>query len=247
MENMAKAVLMDAPISKKQSVEICSLLRGKTTEKAKAILQNVIDMKEAVPYKFGNDLDTNNYGKCIDSVEYYMARGVDANVLAQILATKARWHLVICQKWGEGSNWSTIKNEILQMGKFPSCVWHNESLSESQKKAMAINLNDPEKLQEFIERRIGLPIHYFEMTKTVSKTVKRGEVIPLPFIADMMINYAKEKIVEPNSSADKGKIVDRAVKVYLACTECLKEVRYSEIDQRDAMRQAILSWCDSRV
>jgi large subunit ribosomal protein L22 len=37
-------------ISTKQSVEICRLLRNKSTEKAKAILERVIEKKQAVPY-----------------------------------------------------------------------------------------------------------------------------------------------------------------------------------------------------
>jgi|SRR3989344_1283504 len=37
-------------ISKKTSVEICNLIRNKTTEKAKIILEKVIEGKQAVPY-----------------------------------------------------------------------------------------------------------------------------------------------------------------------------------------------------
>jgi len=37
-------------ISMKTSVEVCRFLRNKTTEKAKKILQRVIEKKEAIPY-----------------------------------------------------------------------------------------------------------------------------------------------------------------------------------------------------
>ena len=37
-------------ISTKQSIEICRLLRNKTTEKAKKLLERVIEKKQAVPY-----------------------------------------------------------------------------------------------------------------------------------------------------------------------------------------------------
>jgi len=37
-------------ISTKQSVEICRLIRNKSIEKAKAILERVIEKKQAVPY-----------------------------------------------------------------------------------------------------------------------------------------------------------------------------------------------------
>jgi large subunit ribosomal protein L22 len=38
-------------ISTKTSVEICNLIRNKTTEQAKKILHRVIEKKQAVPYK----------------------------------------------------------------------------------------------------------------------------------------------------------------------------------------------------
>lgn len=50
-ENMAKAVGTDLDISTKQAVEICNFLKGKSLERAKTILQEVIEKKIAVPYK----------------------------------------------------------------------------------------------------------------------------------------------------------------------------------------------------
>ena len=41
----------DLGISTKKSVEICNLIRDKTIEKAKTILENAINMKQAIPYK----------------------------------------------------------------------------------------------------------------------------------------------------------------------------------------------------
>jgi len=48
MEAMANGTSLK--ISTKQSVEICRLVRNKTTEKAKKILEEVIEKKKAVPY-----------------------------------------------------------------------------------------------------------------------------------------------------------------------------------------------------
>ncbi|HLC72080.1 MAG TPA: 50S ribosomal protein L22 [Candidatus Nanoarchaeia archaeon] len=50
-EHTATATASDVPISTRQSVEICSAVRGKSLMKAKAFLQRVINMEEAVPYK----------------------------------------------------------------------------------------------------------------------------------------------------------------------------------------------------
>lgn len=50
-EHTATAKMSNVPISTKQSVEICSAIRGKSLEKAKAFLLRVIEQEEAVPYK----------------------------------------------------------------------------------------------------------------------------------------------------------------------------------------------------
>ncbi len=50
-EHTATATMSNLPISTKQSVEICSAVRGKSLVKAKAFLQRVMNMKEAVPYR----------------------------------------------------------------------------------------------------------------------------------------------------------------------------------------------------
>lgn len=50
-ENMAKAVLRDTSISTKMAVEVCSFIRNKRLEKAKDMLEKVVDKKQAVPIK----------------------------------------------------------------------------------------------------------------------------------------------------------------------------------------------------
>jgi len=50
-ENMAKALGPSLPISLKQSVEVCSFIRGKDSNKAINLLEAVMQFKQAVPYK----------------------------------------------------------------------------------------------------------------------------------------------------------------------------------------------------
>ena len=54
-EDMAKAYASNIAISTKVGIEIANHLRGRTTKKAKEILQNVLIEKEAIPYKRFND------------------------------------------------------------------------------------------------------------------------------------------------------------------------------------------------
>ena len=50
-ENTAKAMGRGMPISTKQSIEICNFIRNKPLAKAKTLLNEVLDMKKAVPFK----------------------------------------------------------------------------------------------------------------------------------------------------------------------------------------------------
>jgi len=50
-ESMARAKGISLGISSKQSIEICSFIRGKKIATAKRMLEDVIAMKRAVPFK----------------------------------------------------------------------------------------------------------------------------------------------------------------------------------------------------
>lgn len=50
-ENMAKAVQLSTPVSRKKSIEICNWIRGQNLDAAKKKLELVIQKKLAVPYK----------------------------------------------------------------------------------------------------------------------------------------------------------------------------------------------------
>ena len=50
-EHCAKARLNSASVSTKHCLEICSLIRKKNLQKAKALLQNSIDGKKPIPFK----------------------------------------------------------------------------------------------------------------------------------------------------------------------------------------------------
>lgn len=53
-ENMSKAVGVGLPISSKISREVCAKIRGMKLDKAKILLENVVELKKAVPYKCYN-------------------------------------------------------------------------------------------------------------------------------------------------------------------------------------------------
>ncbi len=57
MENIAKVHGKDLPISKKHAVEICDFIRGKGVQRSKELLQQVLDMRLALPFRrFNKDV-----------------------------------------------------------------------------------------------------------------------------------------------------------------------------------------------
>ena len=50
-ETMAKALGTSLPVSSKHAIEICRMIRNQKVEKAKAMLEKVVELKQAVPFK----------------------------------------------------------------------------------------------------------------------------------------------------------------------------------------------------
>jgi len=208
--------------------------------------------KEAILYKFGNELDSGNLKNAIVCLENFLDNGVNANVLAQIMMNKARWNLAICHLWSEGKDWNSIKNEVLDMGKFPSIIWHNDQIPLAQKKKLAVECSIPEDMENFMVRKMGIPYDYIDIPKPKTKpnkVVKTGEIIPLPFMADIMINSVRKNVIAPNvkkyPEAQLRKLVlYRAIKVYLYLSDSLKQIRYSQESQKESLYEMVKTWVD---
>ncbi len=50
-QKTAKAMMWDVPVSYKKIVDLARLLRGKRVDEAERILNNIINLREAVPYR----------------------------------------------------------------------------------------------------------------------------------------------------------------------------------------------------
>lgn len=67
---MAKAMKRDVELSFKVAIEIASFLKGKKTSEAKTILERVLSMKQAIPYKRFKGGVGHRKGKGISSGRY---------------------------------------------------------------------------------------------------------------------------------------------------------------------------------
>ncbi len=172
-EKMARAVGVSMPISTKQSVEICRMLRGKDLQKSKKMLKDVIEKKKAVPYRRYNQELPHQKGtgpgrfpiksatyilELLDSVEANAVfKGLDSNslVVCHINAQKASrpWHYGRFRRRKTKRTHVEIivteleRGEEVKEGKKPA---KREGLKEGRQKEKADNKtgNKAKKLEE---------------------------------------------------------------------------------------------------
>lgn len=109
-ENMARARAKDVEISTKVAIETANFLRGKTTEKAKNILDRVLNMKQAIPFKRFTDGVGHRKGAGIGSGRFpqkastefkRLIEEAEANAQAKGLSTELKITSIVANK---GSN-----------------------------------------------------------------------------------------------------------------------------------------------
>ncbi len=87
-ENQARSVARDASVSVKTSVETVKFLKGKTTKRATAYLEKVLEKKIAIPYtrftdgvghRAGNGITSGRYPQKLSKVLINLIKNVEAN------------------------------------------------------------------------------------------------------------------------------------------------------------------------
>lgn len=195
---------------------------------SKFIIDNTFPTStEAILYKFGNAIDTGNIEVAFSSIEYFLSKNVHIFVLADILMKKARWQLVVCHLWAvENFKWEEITDTLMDMGKFPSVVWHSD-LSINEKRNNSIKYDNIHDKQQFMINDLGIPSYYFYSGDDKISS----ETIPMRFMAQQIVDFIRLKIVSPNSKYNidelKIKMFNRSLNLYLEMSNYLKELRYS--------------------
>ena len=212
--------------------------------------------KEAIMYKFSNALDSGLYTEAINSVDEFIdVHGINENVLADMLMKKARWQLAAAYYYYKGASWAEVTEKIMNMGKFPSYVWHHPKLDFQKKSEIADQYKDNR--AKFLITKQGMPYYCFQelveaSKKTIKKTKKtnkptkatskkgRAEVIPMKFMASQISSFVRDKIVNPRLSDENIKIktYKRALKVYLFAFEKLVEIRKGK-NPRQSLKDGI--------
>lgn len=199
--------------------------------------------KEAVLYKFNNIIDSGTYEECLEMMERFVNNGINVNILAEILAKKARWQLATAYWWSSGYSWNNIPNQLMEMGRFPSAIWYNPNVDSFQKRKEAEQYQTIEGMRAFLDRRMGISTKYFKSLKDKQTkknksvlTRKGAEIIPMYFMAQQTVDFVKTKIAWSNDFPEeqlKEKLLNRALKVFVFIQNKLAEIRYGENPMQD--------------
>ena len=189
---------------------------------------------EAIIYKFGNVLDSYSYGKSVAMMEQFLDMGINENVLADVMVRKARWQLAAASYWGQGQSWAEVVQSMMQMGKYPSSIWHQSTLTPTEKRKQSEGLKDVEDRMKYMTKICGVR----DWQINPNKTTARAEVVPMQFMAELTVNALRQNIVAQHVNQYKGeemqqKLVDRCLRVYLFVLKKLKDIRYGDNPRQD--------------
>lgn len=183
--------------------------------------------QESLVYKLGNVMDTGSYEDSINIMDRFLNSGINENKIAEVIVKKARWQLIIAGLWKEGMAWEDIPNKIMEMGRFPSAIWHNNEIDSTHKKSESEAINTPDGIYRYMTINMGIPKKYIKK-RDEKKTKKTSETIPQGFMANQVVDFVRN-IVEINRSVLKSevkeKLVNRAIRVYQFAQDKLFDIR----------------------
>jgi len=227
------------------------------------ILENAFCVtQEAVLYKFSNALDSCSPNKVLGSIEEFMHMGVHPNVLAEIMMKKARWQLAAAYFYSQKIPWNIIVSRLMEMGEFPSFIWHEPNKTMSEKRACAEHYQDAEGIVEYMRSKQGIPAKYFKNKIKKTKTLKSGKIskakekapkgktekIPLRFMASQVTSFLRDHVIRNNGSHPNlaEGVLNRGTKVYLFLHEKLVEVRTSN-NPSECLTEMALALIDTKI
>ena len=165
--------------------------------------------------------------------------------------------MVATHLWYSGLSWGDIPEKMMEMGKFPSSIWHDFQIGSSAKKSQSLAFQSPKGIVDYMVQHQGIPDRIIRLKveeekppkegkEVKAKTTRKGaEIIPMYFMAEQTVNFVKNRIVGMDVAQNviREKVMDRAIRVYLFVQEKLSEIRYGDNPDQDLqeMVAAIMS------
>jgi len=218
--------------------------------------------QEVILYKFANVLDSCSHKKILESLEQFIRLGIHPNVLAEVMMKKARWQLAASYFFSEKLPWNIIVDRLMDMGEFPSFIWHNLNLSKEDKKAKSEPYQGADDIINFMSVKQGIPKRLFKNSQVKPKILKSGkpskakgkspktkaERIPLRFMASQTTAFIRDRIVKKSGQKKdvRKSVLNRAIKVYLFAYKKLVETRTAH-SPIECLREMALSLTDTKL
>ena len=221
-EHRVKAVGLLMPISTKQSIEICNLIRGKNLQKAKKILSEAKDMKRPIPFKrftegagHKHGIGPGKYpvkacGEILDLVNL-----VEANAQHKGLDTSSLEIIHICANKGPKS-WHYGRQSRIKMKRSHIEIIVEEKEIKKEKKKGSAKEKQPEVIKKQEKKK---EIKKEEKPKEVKKPAEEKKEEP-----------KKENVPSDNGLAEKAKSKQENKKT--PAVNKLTKKKESEVDKK---------------
>ena len=236
-EHRARAVGLLMPISTKQSIEICKLIRGKNIQKAKKILNEAIDMKKPIPYTRFTDGAGHKHGigpgkypvkACREILK--LVNLVEANAQHKGLDTSSLEIIHICAKKGPKS-WHYGRQSRIAMKRTHVEIVVEEK--EVKKKETKKEAKKAETKKELVKEEESKPIKKQEEKKETKKEEKKNVVKEKqPEVTKKQEEKAKET-KKPAEKVEKKQVKEEEPKLK---REQSKEIKKPE-EEKDKSEQ----------
>jgi len=218
-EHRARAVGLLMPISTKQSIEICSLIRGKNIQKAKKILNEAKDMKKPIPYTRFTEGAGHKHGigpgkypvKACNEI-LRLVNLVEANAQHKGLDTSSLEIIHVCAKKGPKSWHYGRQSRIAMKRTHVEIVVEEKEVKKKEIKKEKKKEVVKEKQSEVIKKQEVKKEEKPKETKKIEKVEKKQDIktkqsqeIKKPAEAKAE-NKAEEKKDEPKKEQPKEKV-----------------------------------------
>ena len=202
-EHMARSYGRELSVSKKYAVEICKFIRNKNLEKAKKILQDVVDLKKAIPFtRFNKDL---GHKKKIGPGKYpvktaeqilKMFKELEANAQQKGLSTANLQIVHISAKKGS-AQWRYGRKRRRRMKRTNIEIVVEEKTPKEKKK---VEEKKPEEKKEEKKKGVGAKLKQAIMEKPVEK---KPEIKKEPEVKKEPEQKPKEEVKEEKKEEKK--------------------------------------------
>lgn len=209
------------------------------------VIENAFPItKDAVIFKIYEALNKADYENILLTIEDLVDSGINQNVIIDIILKQIRWQMVAAYYIFTKAPSSEIINCLMNMGKFPSKIWHDKTLSANEKKKVSATFKKRDDFVEYCVKKYRMPKYYFKPKKRDAK----GEVMSYRDLASKTVAFVNQNFISPNKSKMsehevRTKTLYRYMNLYVFVNEKLFEIRKGENVDQD-LQEVVVKYVD---